>query len=103
MEHLRQPRHLKPQSVGQRIKCLGRLYFLCLSISMLSTSGAHAADVGKTSHEVSFLVALLALVLVGRLLGEAMTRIGQPSVMGQLLAGILLGPSALGLIWPDFQ
>jgi len=70
---------------------------------MLSTSSAHAADVAKTAHEVSFLVALLALILVGRLLGEAMTRIGQPSVMGQLLAGILLGPSALGLIWPDFQ
>src|SRR5262245_48457607 len=103
MEHVVQPRHLKPQSMGRRTKWQGGLYFLCLSIPMLSTSSAHAADVAKTAHEVSFLVALLALILVGRLLGEAMTRIGQPSVMGQLLAGILLGPSALGLIWPDFQ
>src|SRR5262245_58640479 len=86
-----------------RTKWQGGLYFLCLSIPMLSTSSAHAADVAKTAHEVSFLVALLALILVGRLLGEAWARIGQPSVMGQLLAGILLGPSALGLIWPDFQ
>ena len=42
-------------------------------------------------------------MLTGRLLGEAMTRIGQPSVMGMLLGGILLGPSALGLVWPDLQ
>ena len=42
-------------------------------------------------------------MLVGRMLGEAMNRIGQPSIMGQLLAGILLGPSALGWLWPDVQ
>jgi Kef-type K+ transport system membrane component KefB/nucleotide-binding universal stress UspA family protein len=32
-----------------------------------------------------------------------MHRIGQPSVMGQLLAGILLGPSLFGWLWPDAQ
>jgi len=70
---------------------------------VLSASGAYAADAGNASNEISFLVALLALVLIGRLLGEAMNRIGQPSVMGQLLAGILLGPSALGAVLPDLQ
>ena len=48
--------------------------------------------------EVIFLAQLVILMLVGRLLGEAMQRIGQPSVMGQLLAGILLGPSVLGAL-----
>jgi len=42
-------------------------------------------------------------MLTGRLLGEAMIRIGQPAVMGQLIAGLLLGPSFLGFVWPDFQ
>ena len=70
---------------------------------VLSAAGAYAADAGKASNEISFLVALLALVLVGRLLGEAMNCIGQPSVMGQLFAGILLGPSALGVVLPDLQ
>src|SRR5258708_29158975 len=32
-----------------------------------------------------------------------MQRIGQPSVMGQLLGGILLGPSLFGWLWPDAQ
>jgi Kef-type K+ transport system membrane component KefB/nucleotide-binding universal stress UspA family protein len=70
----------------------------------LSTMGAFAAEAGRSGpSEVIFLGQLIVLILVGRLLGEAMTRIGQPSVMGMLLGGILLGPSALGLLWPDLQ
>ena len=53
--------------------------------------------------EVVFLAQLVLLMVVGRLLGEAMNRIGQPSVMGMLLGGILLGPSVLGALWPDLQ
>src|SRR6266849_9250911 len=53
--------------------------------------------------EVIFLAEIIVLVLAGRLLGEAMQRIGQPGVVGQLIAGILLGPSVLGLIWPEAQ
>ena len=53
--------------------------------------------------EATFLIQVVLLLLVGRLLGEGMQRIGQPAVMGQLLAGILFGPSVLGLIWPDAQ
>ena len=36
-------------------------------------------------------------------MGEAMQRIGQPDVMGQLIVGILLGPSVFGAIWPEAQ
>ncbi|HVV95443.1 MAG TPA: cation:proton antiporter [Hyphomicrobiales bacterium] len=46
---------------------------------------------------------IVLLVLLGRLLGEGMQRLGQPAVMGQLIAGILLGPSVLGLLWPAAQ
>src|SRR5438132_2620588 len=70
----------------------------------LSAPGAFAAEGAKTgASEVIFLVQLVALMLVGRLLGELMNRIGQPSVMGMLLGGILLGPSVLGVVWPDLQ
>jgi Kef-type K+ transport system membrane component KefB/nucleotide-binding universal stress UspA family protein len=43
---------------------------------------------------------VIALLVCGRLAGEVMQRIGQPAVMGQLIAGILLGPSVLGALWP---
>ena len=94
---------MTPRSVARGPKSQGALFFLSFATLVLSAAGAYAADAGKASNEISFLVALLALVLVGRLLGEAMNRIGQPSVMGQLFAGILLGPSALGVVLPDLQ
>jgi len=46
---------------------------------------------------------VLLLLLVGRVLGEGMQRIGQPPLMGQLLAGIVLGPSLFGWVWPQAQ
>jgi len=50
-----------------------------------------------------FLAQIVVLLLAGRLLGEAMQRIRQPAVMGQLLAGVMLGPSVLGALFPAFQ
>ena len=64
---------------------------------------AAAPGVVKGPSEVIFFAQLLALMVVGRLLGEAMLRIGQPAVMGQLIAGLLLGPSFFGLLLPDLQ
>src|SRR6516164_2280860 len=53
--------------------------------------------------ESLFIAQIVVLLLVGRLLGEAMQRVGQPAVMGQLLAGVLLGPSVFGVVWPEAQ
>ena len=70
----------------------------------LATGGAFAAEGAKRgASDVIFLAQLITLMMVGRLLGEAMNRIGQPSVMGMLLGGMLLGPSLLGALWPDLQ
>jgi len=63
-----------------------------------------AADKGsRGASEVIFLSQIIALLVCGRLMGELMHRIGQPAVMGQLIAGILLGPSVLGALWPELQ
>ncbi len=51
--------------------------------------------------EMLFIVQLVLLILAGRLLGEVMERIGQPAVVGQLLAGLMLGPSLFGWLWPS--
>jgi Kef-type K+ transport system membrane component KefB len=50
-----------------------------------------------------FAAQLILLLLVGRLLGEGMSRIGQPALFGQLLAGVLLGPSVFGLLAPHWR
>lgn len=46
------------------------------------------------------LVAVAVILLLGRGFGEVSRRMGLPEVLGQFFAGILLGPSVLGLILP---
>lgn len=65
-----------------------------------------AAEAGGALHAPSqavFIAQLVVLMLVGRSLGEVMQRVGQPAVVGQLLAGILLGPSVFGALLPSAQ
>jgi Kef-type K+ transport system membrane component KefB len=45
-----------------------------------------------------FLLVLAAVLTSAKLLGEAAERIGQPAVLGELLAGVLLGGSVLGIV-----
>jgi Kef-type K+ transport system membrane component KefB/nucleotide-binding universal stress UspA family protein len=86
-----------------------RLPWLCallavLALVALAVAPAFAAEEAKKgASEVVFIAQILALMIVGRLLGEAMLRMGQPAVMGQLIAGLLLGPSLFGLVLPDLQ
>jgi Kef-type K+ transport system membrane component KefB len=46
----------------------------------------------------AFLLAFAAALLGAKLLGELAERIGQPAVLGELLAGVVLGPAALGWV-----
>jgi len=58
-----------------------------------------AAAGGGEAHGVSeFLLTLAGILLAAKLGGEVAERVGQPAVLGELLAGVLLGSSALGLI-----
>jgi Kef-type K+ transport system membrane component KefB/mannitol/fructose-specific phosphotransferase system IIA component (Ntr-type) len=52
-------------------------------------------------HEITVLILGLALLLLAaRSLGEIALKLRQPAIAGELLAGVLLGPTALGAIWP---
>jgi Kef-type K+ transport system membrane component KefB/mannitol/fructose-specific phosphotransferase system IIA component (Ntr-type) len=55
-------------------------------------------------HDVTILFVAIGLLLgTARILGEIAQRLGQPSVIGELLAGILLGPTVLGQLAPAFS
>lgn len=47
------------------------------------------------------LTSLLILIVTARLLGQVFSRFNQPAIIGEMLAGVLLGPSLLNLITPS--
>src|SRR5687768_12930494 len=52
---------------------------------------------------LQFFLQLTIILLACRALGSVMPRIGQPRVIGEMIAGILLGPSLLGAFAPAVQ
>jgi Kef-type K+ transport system membrane component KefB len=60
-----------------------------------------AAAAGGAPDVPALLAALVAVIVATKLLGDLAQRIGQPAVLGELLAGVLLGGSALGVLRPD--
>lgn len=50
-----------------------------------------------------FMLQLLVVLASAKFAGIAMRRLGQPAVIGEMLAGILLGPSLFGLLLPQAQ
>ncbi|MBI5387620.1 MAG: cation:proton antiporter [Verrucomicrobia bacterium] len=52
-------------------------------------------------HPLSRLfIQLILIMLTARGVGSLFTKAGQPAVIGEMVAGILLGPSLLGWLWP---
>jgi len=83
-----------------------RSRWFCLPLALVALASELAFAAGEAPHgpsELLFVAQIVLLILVGRLLGEVMLRFKQPAIMGQLIAGLLLGPSLLGAVFPDWQ
>lgn len=63
---------------------------------------ANAGPKGQ-DPQATLLMQLIVVIGVAKLLGFAFRRLGQPAVVGEMLAGILLGPSLLGLMAPALE
>lgn len=77
-------------------------WLIAASIVLMPVAALAAGQESKTpgAAEAILVAEIILLVLVGRVLGEAMHRIGQSAIVGQLLAGVILGPSVFGKLWP---
>jgi Kef-type K+ transport system membrane component KefB len=64
----------------------------------LSAAAAAAPEGGFEIGKV--LVALVAIIVSTKVLGELAQRLRQPAVLGELIAGVILGGSVLGLVDP---
>lgn len=59
---------------------------------------------GLTPHDITmFLLGIAILLGSARILGELMQRFRQPAVVGEILAGVILGPTLFGNILPAAQ
>jgi Kef-type K+ transport system membrane component KefB/nucleotide-binding universal stress UspA family protein len=65
-------------------------------------TGGGAIPTGGGAEGVvwKLLLASAVIIVVARLVGGLFERINQPQVVGEIVAGILLGPSVLGALWP---
>ena len=50
-----------------------------------------------------FLLSLLIVIIISQLFGALAKVIGQPKVVGEMIGGIVVGPSFLGVFFPEIQ
>ncbi len=63
-----------------------------------------ASLVHNVKHPLAILLAqIITIIIVARFFGWMFRKIGQPTVIGEIIAGIVLGPSLLGLYFPEFS
>ena len=91
---------------------LGGIIWLLLEGKTLVPSNIPAIVKNETAGGINFveriqhpltmlLLQIVVIITAAKLLGSFFKRIGQPAVIGEIAAGILLGPSLLGLLAPD--
>ncbi|MEG0695948.1 MAG: cation:proton antiporter, partial [Algoriella sp.] len=54
-------------------------------------------------HPLAILLAqIVTIIFTARVFGWIFNKIGQPTVIGEIIAGIFLGPSFIGMYFPEF-
>src|SRR5262245_15958196 len=87
--------------------CVGGFLLLRSLGEALPTPAGERASIGSgpaagKGHLLAHvLLALAVVVIAGRLVGRLFVKLGQPPVIGEVVAGILLGPSLLGWVSQD--
>ena len=86
---------------GERLAHREPIAAASATVAKTDTAAAPARPVvGWPTPLAQLLVTLVAVIVVGRGLGALLQRVGQPAVIGEIAAGIVLGPSMLGRVWP---
>ncbi len=61
------------------------------------------AVLANEAYLAAVLAQLAVIILMGRAMNHLFVRLGQPGAVGEIIGGLMLGPSLLGLIAPDFH
>lgn len=72
-------------------------------IQINSTESVKEQFLHNIKHPLSLLLLqIIVILVVSRIFGLFITRLSQPSVVGEIIAGLFLGPSAMGALFPEF-
>lgn len=103
--------------IGITLKQGQKLQSLPSAATGLSVANANNGDVTGVGPSASLLenlrenledplthlfIQLILIIVVARICGAIAALVRQPAVVGEMIAGILLGPSLVGWLWPDF-
>lgn len=91
---------MRPRSL-----CLGIAASVLFVIPAHASPGGQESAVGAGAEEITLrlLYQLIAILVATRLVTWLVRRLGQTDVSGEILAGVLLGPSLLGALFPGFM
>lgn len=93
------------------------IYFIIKNGKLLESEQVHTSKASGSSAWINFteslsvnlhhplailLIQIIAIILIARIFGWLFRKIGQPSVIGEMIAGIVLGPSLFGLYFPEY-
>jgi Kef-type K+ transport system membrane component KefB len=70
-------------------------------VTEAAAGGAEAvAAGGRSFHVLTLILQIATILIVARLFGKLFRRLGQPQVVGEMIAGVVLGPSVFGALAP---
>ncbi|MGH8447060.1 MAG: cation:proton antiporter, partial [Solimonas sp.] len=70
-------------------------------LTAVAAAGHAAPALSGTTPLARLLLQIVVILVAARALGAAFRRLGQPAVIGEIVAGLMLGPSLLGWLWPS--
>lgn len=82
---------------------LTRIDATSLALPLAGAQTTAATHDTLTSPLSRFLMQLLVVLCIAKGAGWLLRRLGQPAVIGEMAAGLLLGPLLLGAVWPEGQ
>jgi Kef-type K+ transport system membrane component KefB len=86
---------------------VGAFLWICARGEAVSSSAVAASSTAPAARSLGtfehLLIALAVVIFASQLLGAAFRYLKSPPVIGEIVAGILLGPSLLGLLSPDTE
>src|SRR5688572_11873366 len=70
-------------------------------VTVAAAAGAEAgAAGGRSFHVLTLILQIATILIVARAFGKLFRRFGQPQVVGEMIAGVVLGPSVFGALAP---